>query len=113
VPLWCVYTRHPLRWHRAGDRFARDLPRQALDSDNGGSPSHHGEVAVDVIRAAIIDDHPLARLSLARILADSGRVNAGHAQLNATFLKGGTRRPAGGGVGMVVSGPTPTGGRGR
>src|SRR6266545_4476261 len=31
---------------------------------------------------------------------------------NATFLKGDRRRPAVGGVGTVVGGPTPTGGRG-
>jgi DNA-binding NarL/FixJ family response regulator len=40
----------------------------APESDGGYAP------AVDMIRAAIIDDHPLARLGIAQIVTGSGRI---------------------------------------
>jgi DNA-binding NarL/FixJ family response regulator len=41
--------------------------------DDAGLPAAHDD-EVDLIRAVIIDDHPLARMGIAQILTDSARV---------------------------------------
>jgi two-component system nitrate/nitrite response regulator NarL len=46
---------------------------QSVGEDSAGVPPGD-ETGPDMIRAAIIDDHPLARLGIGQILADSGRV---------------------------------------
>jgi two-component system nitrate/nitrite response regulator NarL len=51
-----------------------DLARAPGFSENENSHTAKGMEGADLIRAVIVDDHPLARVGLAQILTGSGRI---------------------------------------